>query len=75
MGNNMRAERARRGLTQAELADALGVVTTSVVRWESGASEPDTRNLIRMSRLYGCTPEYLLDLVDEPHKELDSTLI
>ena len=75
MGNNMRAERARRGLTQAELADALGVVAMSVVRWESGASEPDTRNLIRMSRLYGCTPEYLLDLVDEPHKELDSTLI
>lgn len=75
MGKNLRAERARMGLTQLELADALGVVPISVLRWEAGSSEPDARNLVKMTRFFGCTPEYLLDLVDEPRKTLEPSQV
>jgi transcriptional regulator with XRE-family HTH domain len=35
-GPTLRAERRRRGLTQAELASALGVAANTVARWERG---------------------------------------
>jgi len=35
-GPTLRAERRRRGLTQAELADALGVSANTIARWERG---------------------------------------
>lgn len=70
MGNNIRAERARHGMSQRELADIVGVVQMSIVRWESGASEPSVRHLFKMAQLFGCTPEYLLDMVSMPNERL-----
>ena len=65
MLKNMRAERARNGLTVQQVADALGVHTNAVSRWENEDSEPSSRNLIALCRLYDCSPEYLLDMTDE----------
>lgn len=75
MGKNLRAERARRGLTQVELANILGVVPMSIIRWETGTSEPDAKNLVRITRFFGCSPEYLLDLVGDPHATLEAAQI
>ena len=65
MLKNMRAERARNGLTVQQVADALGVHANAVSRWENEDSEPSSRNLIALCRLYDCSPEYLLDMTDE----------
>jgi transcriptional regulator with XRE-family HTH domain len=35
-GDELRAERQARGLTQRQLAEALGVTTNTVARWERG---------------------------------------
>ena len=35
--------RRDRGLTQARLADAVGVSTFTLIRWERGERTPDTR--------------------------------
>jgi transcriptional regulator with XRE-family HTH domain len=39
--------RQRAGLTQDEVADALGIGRTAVTRWESGAREP--RRAVRLA--------------------------
>lgn len=70
MGNNMRAERVRRGLTQTELADMLGVTQMTVCRWETGECEPSAAKLVSMTSLYGCSAEYLLDMVELPNQRL-----
>ena len=44
-GNLIRRERVRRGLTQRELSDRLGVRETSVLFWETRGGTPKTRNL------------------------------
>lgn len=64
MLNNMRAERARKNLTIEQVADKIGVHANAVSRWENGDAEPSSRNLIALCKLYDCSPEYLLDMVD-----------
>ena len=66
MLKNMRAERARNNMTVQQVADTVGVHPNAVSRWENGDSEPTARNLISLCRLYDCTPEYLLDMTDDP---------
>jgi transcriptional regulator with XRE-family HTH domain len=47
-----------RGLTQAELAKAVGVDKSNVSRWYSGAS-PGEEMQERLSAFFGCEPESL----------------
>ena len=64
----MCAERKRRGLKATEVAEnAVGVHPNALLRWESGVAEPMGSNLIKLSKLYGCSPEYLLEQTDDPH--------
>jgi transcriptional regulator with XRE-family HTH domain len=65
MRKNMRAERARSNLTAEEVAKRIGVSTQQVYRWESGRQEPASSKLLALSRLYRCSPDYLMDLTDE----------
>lgn len=62
---NMRAERARAGLTIKEAAKAAGVHQNTLIRWEHGEADPCAINLVNLSKLYGCTPEYLLGMTDD----------
>lgn len=64
---NMRAERARMGLTTEQVAERIGVHKNAVSRWENGLAEPTAGNLVSLCRLYGCSPEYLLDMTDDRH--------
>lgn len=65
MRQNMKAERARVGLTLKEVADHIGVHVNAVSRWENGEAEPNGTNLINLSKLYGVAPEYLLGQTDD----------
>lgn len=67
MRHNMRAERARRGLSIDAAANEIGVHPNALARWENGQAEPTASNLIALSNLYKCSPEYLLDMTDDPH--------
>lgn len=50
--------RKERNLTQQQLADALGVSSKSVFRWESGGGYPDVPLLVPLARVLGAI--YLL---------------
>lgn len=65
MRGNMKAERARLGLSAEEAAEKIGVHPNSLRRWESGEAEPVIENLERMAGFYGCSVEYLLEQTDK----------
>lgn len=67
----LKALRQRRGLTQQELADRLGVSNKSVSRWESGGY-PDVPLLVPLARALGVTVDELLDEV-QPVRALGRT--
>ena len=48
------------GMSQEELAEKLGVSRQAVSKWESGASDPSTANLIAIAKLYGVSAEEIL---------------
>ena len=61
---NMKAERARSGLSVAEVARIVGVHPNMVVRWENAEAEPMASNLIKLMKLYECDAEYLLEITE-----------
>lgn len=71
MKSNIRAERARLNLSQADVADAIGVHVNMISRYESGVSEPSGSVLVRLAAFFGCSPDYLLGLCDERHGHIE----
>ncbi|MBR6790191.1 MAG: helix-turn-helix transcriptional regulator [Oscillospiraceae bacterium] len=53
--------RKSRGMSQEELAEKLDVSRQAVSRWENGSALPDAENILRLSRLFGVTADYLLN--------------
>ena len=53
--------RKEKGLTQEQLAQALGVTRQAVSRWEGDIAFPETDNLTKMSRLFGVSCDWLLN--------------
>lgn len=62
---HMQKERQARGLTRNDVAQLIGVHPNAIQRWENGEADPLSKNLIKLSELYMCSPEYLLDLTDD----------
>ena len=53
--------RRRLGLSQAELAEKLGVSAQAVSKWETAAALPDVELLLELSKLYGVSVNELLE--------------
>lgn len=47
-------------MTQAELAEALGVTNKAVSKWETGEAMPETGQLVPISEIFGVTVDELL---------------
>lgn len=62
LGAVLRAMRARRGMTQADLARAAGVTQSTVAKWESGDSAPPASALHHAAFALGAAPEEALAL-------------
>ena len=60
LGEVLKRRRTECRMTQEFVAEALGVSRQAVSKWESGASDPSTANLIALAKLLGTTPEELL---------------
>lgn len=58
--DNIQFLRKRKGLTQEQFAEALGVTRQSVSKWESGQSYPEMEKLLAMCELFGCDLETLV---------------
>jgi transcriptional regulator with XRE-family HTH domain len=55
----LRNERKMRGWSQTDLAQALGITTRTVMRWELGHSVPFPYHRRKLSILFGKTPQEL----------------
>ena len=60
LGEILKAHRAACKMTQEFVAEALGVSRQAVSKWESGASDPSTANLIAIAKLYGVSAEEIM---------------
>lgn len=54
-----------RGLTQAELADAIGISRMSVSNYEAGDRTPDANVIIKLALYLDVSADYLLGLPKE----------
>ena len=59
-GEIIQRERTRLGLSQEKLAEQVGVSRQAVSKWETGAAEPSTSNLLALAKLYGVDAGELL---------------
>jgi putative transcriptional regulator len=62
--NSLKDERARLGLTQAELAERVGVSRKTVNTVENGVFVPSTTLALKLARALGCRVEDIFQLDD-----------
>ena len=60
-GEKLQKLRKEAGLSQEELAWQLGVSRQAVSKWERDGGYPETEKIIRMSRIFHVTLDYLLN--------------
>lgn len=65
MHNNIRSERVRKRMTQAQFASEVGVAESTVRDWESGRSDPNMSSIVLMTQIFGCSADYVIGLSDE----------
>lgn len=83
ISNNIVFYRKKAGLTQSQLAEKLGVKTTTVSTWERGASSPDIETLydickifsVSLDEMYGVTAENSPDKkIPDGHSSYEPTI-
>ena len=52
--------REEKSITQAELADELGITRSTVAGYETKGKQPDYERLIEIARFFGVSIDYLL---------------
>lgn len=60
-GRFLKTLRSEKSVTQAELAETLGVSNRSVSRWENGATMPDLDLIIELAKYYDVEVGEILD--------------
>ena len=60
----LKEERIMCGLTQTQVAEALGIKQPSYIRYENGKGQPSLENLVKLSELFDVSVDYLLGKSD-----------
>ena len=58
-------------MTQADLAEKLGVTQSSVNDWETGVSTPSVQELMALAILFKVSADYILGLEDNVRVRID----
>ena len=74
LGTKIRELRHRDGRTQESLADALGVTSQAVSRWESGSSYPDMELMPSIANYFGVTIDELFGYHGDREQKIDAIL-
>ena len=68
-GEKIATLRKKNNMTQEQMAEVLGVARQSVSRWEMDVAFPETEKLIKLSKLWDCSIDFLLsEETIEPEK-------
>ena len=65
MYKRLRDLREDRDMTQKQVAALLGMSQTGYSKYETGENDIPTQILIKLSKLYGTTIDYLLNQTDQ----------
>ena len=65
VGNNFKALRTKLGITQARLAELVGVARVSIVSIENGRFIPTIETALRISKALGVPTEQIFWLKDD----------
>ena len=72
LGNNIRQLRRRDKKTQEALAEALGVTSQAVSRWESGGSYPDMNLIPSIANFFGVSIDELFGYESDRERRIDA---
>lgn len=66
--DRIKEQREKTGLSARKFAEALDIKYTTYYGYETGVREPNSDAIVKMCSYFGCTADYLLGRVDDPHK-------
>lgn len=75
IGKQIQKYRKQNNMTQEQMAEALGVSTAAVSKWETQVTCPDITMLAPLARLLRITVDELLDFRGELEKETCMELV
>lgn len=64
MGEQLRALRLERNLTQKQVADRIGLAISAVSSYESGMRYPSYEALIKLARIFHVSTDCLIGMTD-----------
>ncbi len=74
LGNKIRELRRRDGRTQEMLAEAVGVTSQAVSRWEAGGSYPDMELIPAVANYFGISIDELFGYRNDRDKKIDDII-
>jgi transcriptional regulator with XRE-family HTH domain len=70
LGDRIRIERARLRISQATLAERIGISLTAMQAIESGGADPKASRIKPLAKALGVTTDYLLGNTDEENADV-----
>jgi len=67
IGERVRELRKKHKMTQAEVARKIGVSSPTITQWENNQTSPKGDNLLKLSQVLSCTPDYLMSGKGSPN--------
>ena len=78
IADRIQSLRKTKGMSQEQLADAVGVSRQSVSKWESEQTMPDLDKIVAMSDIFDVTTDYLLKGIEpvttQDHKTMGDVI-
>lgn len=71
LGARIQEMRTAVGWSQVDLSKKLGVAKQTVSNWENDNIQPSIEMLVRLSKLFGVTTDYLLGLEQTPRLSME----
>lgn len=66
LNENIKKARIKKGLTQRQLGEAIGVSHNTISDWESGNHKPDADIVMALCKALNVDANYMFDWKDEP---------
>ena len=73
LGNSLYNSRKKKGLSQEEVAEKLGVSRQTISKWETDETVPDIYQAKKLAKIYGLSLDELID-ADLDQKEIEEVI-
>ena len=64
-GKKLKELRQENSLRQIDLSLIMGVSKTTICQWETSKQEPSLEDIVKLSKYFNVSTDFLLDLEDE----------